>query len=494
MSNTVVTHLEGINKSFGAVDALIDVELSVDKGVCLGLVGYNGAGKSTLMNILSGTLEPDFGEIFVKGEKKTHNYSVNVAHELGIRCVFQELSLCPNLDVIENTKIFHPALTGSGWRQEATVLIMDVLDRIFPNHGILPTDEISELPIGKRQMVEIARAFTVTDKPVDLVILDEPTSSLDVNVAGQLLDYIKAITKDGMSIIIISHTLSEILETADQIVVMRDGMVVQVSPADELDKDKLVTLMGGVATKVVEEEQQEAAEKKSVESEGEIVITTKLPSISEEGETELSLRRGEIVGLAGLAGHGQTDFLLKLFYAEGSKRGETHVSGKTAFVAGDRQTDGIFPLWSICNNISVCSYKESKKGPLIDPKSELQQADEWKQRIKIKTPDVKNNIFSLSGGNQQKVLFARALGSSAEIILMDDPMRGVDVSTKLEVYEFIRSEARKGRSFIWYTTEFAELYNCDRVYVFRNNMLVNHLKREELSEDKILQSSFSDAV
>jgi ribose transport system ATP-binding protein len=494
MDGKVVAKLEQIYKSFGAVKALVGVDLAVQAGTCLGLVGYNGAGKSTLMHVLSGTLKPDTGEILVRNEKKTENYSVNVAHKLGIRCVFQELSLCPNLNVIENTKIFHPSLQGRNWHRRATTLIMDILDDIFPDHGITPTDEVGLLSIGKRQMVEIARAFTVTDEPVDLVILDEPTSSLDVNVSNQLLSYIRRITKEDLSIIMISHTLSEILETADEIAVMRDAQVVKVSPANELNRDKLVELMGGVSEKVEVERKEEEVEPKSKSAEGEEIVKAVLPSGNEGKEIEIFARPGEIIGLAGLAGHGQTALLLKLFYAEGKTHGQTQVNGRVAFVAGDRQSDGIFPLWSICRNITVCSYENHRRRVLIDPKSENKQAKEWRERIDIKTPDVWNNIFSLSGGNQQKVLFARALGSPAEIILMDDPMRGVDVTTKFEVYEFIRSEARKGRCFIWYSTEFAELHNCDRIYVFRNNMVVNHLQREELSEDKILQSSFTDAV
>jgi ribose transport system ATP-binding protein len=496
MSDKVVAQLENIYKSFGAVKALVGVDLAVRAGTCLGLVGYNGAGKSTLMHVLSGTLKPDTGEILVRNEKKTEHYSVNVAHQLGIRCVFQELSLCPNLNVIENTKIFHPSLQGRNWHRRATTLIMDILDDIFPDHGITPTDEVGLLSIGKRQMVEIARAFTVTDEPVDLVILDEPTSSLDVNVSNQLLSYIRRITKESLSIIMISHTLSEILETADEIAVMRDARVVDVSPAKELDRDKLVGLMGGVSQRVQVERKEEKRKPKSKSAEGQEIVIVKavLPSGNGAEEIELFARPGEIIGLAGLAGHGQTALLLKLFYAEGKTHGPIQVEGRVSFVAGDRQTDGIFPLWPICRNITICSYEAHRKRVLIDPKSEYQQAEEWRERIDIKTPDVWNNIFSLSGGNQQKVLFARALGSRAEIILMDDPMRGVDVTTKLEVYEFIRAEARKGRCFIWYSTEFAELHNCDRIYVFRNNMVVNHLQREELSEDKILQSSFTDAV
>jgi ribose transport system ATP-binding protein len=205
----------------------------------------------------------------------------------------------------------------------------------------------------------------------------------------------------------------------------------------------------------------------------------------------VSAHRGDIVGLAGLAGHGQTELLIRLFDAAGLEHGETVVRGPVALVAGDRQSDGIFPLWSIARNISVRSLRRMLRHLLVEPAAERELAEQWRQRIAIHTPDVDNTVLSLSGGNQQKVLFARALGSDARIILMDDPTRGVDVGTKREVYRLIREEARKGRTFVWYTTEMDELKHCDHVYVFRNRRVVAALSRSELTEEKVLQSSFA---
>jgi ribose transport system ATP-binding protein len=203
---------------------------------------------------------------------------------------------------------------------------------------------------------------------------------------------------------------------------------------------------------------------------------------------------GEVIGLAGLAGHGQTDALIQIF--QGSRRhvADTEVAGPVALVPGDRQTDGIFHLWSIGQNIGIRSLKRMSRRGLIDPAQERQLAEDWKRRINIRTPDMANNILSLSGGNQQKALFARALGSDAEIVLMDDPTRGVDVGTKLEIYEMIRNEAAKGRTFLWYTTEMEELANCDHVYVFRNGRIVADLASDQLTEEKVLQSSFEETV
>jgi ribose transport system ATP-binding protein len=448
----------------------------------VGLVGHNGAGKSTLMNVLAGTMAPDSGAIAVAGDDLTHGYSVAAAQARGIRCVFQELSLCPNLTVAENARIMHARLSGFGWRRRAGSLIADKLDAIFPGHGIRPDSIVADLSIGRRQMVEVARAFSQTDTPVRLVILDEPTSSLDSHVADQLLNFVRRFVDGGGSCILISHLLGEVLNHSDRIVVMRDGKVVDARSAVAFSRDTLVAAMGSVAqgddTAI-----DEAGSKR--QSQGVVVRAA-----TADGAAAVTAHRGEIVGLAGLAGHGQTELLIRLFDAAGRSHGDTVVDGPAALVAGDRQSDGIFPLWSIARNISVRSLRDMLHRLLVEPAAEHRMAEDWKKRIAIHTPDVENPILSLSGGNQQKVLFARALGSDAEIILMDDPMRGVDVGTKREVYRLIREEAGKGRTFIWYTTEMDELKHCDHVYVFRNGGVVADLSRRELTEEKVLQSSF----
>jgi len=484
-----IVSLEGVAKSFGAVRALVGVDLTVGAGECLGLVGHNGAGKSTLMAVLAGTLAPDTGAIQIQDNNLTGGYSVTAAHRSGIRCVFQELSLCPNLTVAENTRIMHPALKGFGWKQRAAKLIKEKLDEILPGHGISPSDTVGELTLGQRQMVEIARAFTVTDDPLHLVILDEPTSSLDASTAKQLLEFVRREVAKGRSCILISHLLGEILHYSDRVVVMKDGKVVAERPAQQFDRDSLVGAMGTVVEHHAVAEQSTAARERSGTP---VVVRAK--SVLQTDGAELTAHRGEIIGLAGLAGHGQTRMLLQVFQgAVGRMHGVT-VQGPVAFIAGDRQTEGIFPLWSIARNITVRSLPRMLRRQLVDGGREAEMAATWQQRIKIRTPDMGNNILSLSGGNQQKAVFARALGSDAEIVLMDDPMRGVDVGTKLEVYELLRAEAAAGRTFLWYTTEMDELNHCDHIYVFRNGRIVADLPREEMSEQKILQSSFKESA
>jgi len=478
--------LDGVEKHFGAVRALDGVDLMVAQGECLGLVGHNGAGKSTLMHILTGTTLADRGRLTLSGVVQT-GYSPGQAKTLGVRCVFQELSLCPNLTVAENARVFHSGLSGFNWRRKAGALIIDKLDAVFPGHGIGASDLVSDLPIGRRQMVEVARAFTVTDQPVRLVILDEPTSSLDGHSARQLLDFMRRAVAGGVSCIFISHLLGEVLDSCDRIVVMRDGRTVADAEARAFDRDKLVSAMGDVNA------QARAARAGPSPAREKSPRRVRARPRRQTGAAELVAHQGEVIGLAGLAGHGQTDLLLAIHAAAHGARADVDVTATVALVAGDRQADGIFPLWSIAENIGVRSMAKLRQGLLISRRREDTLANFWRGKIGIRTPDIHDNILSLSGGNQQKALFARALGSDARIVLMDDPMRGVDVGTKLEVYDLIREEADSGRTFLWYTTETDELMQCDHVYVFRNGSIVADLTRDELTEERVIQSSFKEA-
>lgn len=479
--------LKGIRKVFGAVQALAGVDLEIRTGECLGLVGHNGAGKSTLMNILAGTLTASGGDLEVADTNQGKGYSVQSAGHLGIRCVFQELSLCPNLSVAENTRIIHPVLKGFGWRKRAGILIMDQLDLIFPGHGISSGDIIGDLSIAKRQMVEIARAFTVTDTELHLVILDEPTSSLDAQVADQLLAHIRDIASHGVSVILISHLLGEILEVSNTIAVMKDGRVVDLRAADNFDRTSLVEAMG--STVVAEAAPRRDAVPASAK--GEERVHMRPPG--QPDDQSIRAQAGEVIGFAGLAGQGQTAALLSVYDGHGvlpSTGGEA----ACCFVAGDRQVDGVLPLWSIRKNIGISSLKRLRSGLLVQGEREQELAEAWKDRIGIRAPDVEAPILSLSGGNQQKVLFARALGSAADIVLMDDPMRGVDVGTKNEVYAIIRQEASRGRTFLWYTTEMEELDYCDRVYVFRDGVIAETLSGDDITEEKLLLASFKQVA
>lgn len=476
-SGQPIVQLKNVGKNFGPVKALDQVDFEIFNGECVGLVGHNGAGKSTLMNLLAGTLSPSYGDILVNGQN-INQYSISFAQKNGIRCVFQELSLCPNLTVAENTRVMHASIKGFGWRKKASTLILQKLDEIFPNHGIKSDFLVADLSINQRQMVEISRVFSVSESALNVVILDEPTSSLDAIIAAQLLTYVRKYVQQGGACILISHMLDEILNTSDRIMVMVDGKVVAEKPANQYDRNSLVAAMGSVVRDASDAQNTD----ENTRRKGTPILDI-LPTNQSDGQ-RFKAFKGEIVGLAGLAGHGQTDMLLQLFSPQNSM----------SFIAGDRQNDGVFPLWSIAQNISIGSIKDLLKHHLLDRSKINKLAETFKQKIEIKTPNMNDNILTLSGGNQQKVLFARALGSSADIILMDDPMRGVDIGTKQDVYDMVRKEAADGRTFVWYTTEFEELKHCDYIYIFGENEIVGDLAVKDLSEEIILQASFKETA
>ena len=476
MAAAPLIEVSGARVRFGEVTALDGVSLAVAAGECIGLVGHNGAGKSTIVNVINGGLAPQTGQIAASGVV-VPGWNVGAARAQGLRCVFQELSLCPNLTVIENTRLMHRNLGGFGWRGRAKAVISASLDAIFPGHRIAPGDTVGALSIAERQMVEIAMAFSDAGIPARAVILDEPTSSLDQALAAQLLAHVRRFVASGGAVILVSHILGEVLASATRIVVMKDARIVAEAPASDFTPESLVAAMGSTA-------KAGTGTRNSASASGPPVMRLTPPR-----GLPFVARRGEVIGLAGLGGHGQTEMLVSLYEGATPSWLPQRVPLAT-FVAGDRRLNGIFDLWSILRNMTAASLPDFSRRGLLDQGREAAVGADWQRRIAIRTPDMGNPILSLSGGNQQKVLFARALSTRASVVLMDDPMRGVDVGTKREVYDIIRAEAAAGRSFVWYSTEMEEMQLCDRVYVFREGAIVADLTGEAISEHAILTASF----
>ncbi|CAM3370233.1 sugar ABC transporter ATP-binding protein [Polaromonas hydrogenivorans] len=471
--------VSNVRQHFGAVQALAGIDFSVAPGEVVGLVGHNGAGKSTLMHILAGTLQRDSGTLSISGEEISGRYDPCAANARGIRCVFQELSLCQNLDLVENTRIAHPGLRGFGWRKRAAQLIREQLDAVFPGHGMALDAVVGKLPIGQRQMAEIARAYTVTSEPLRFVILDEPTSSLGHHAARQALDFVAASARRGVAAILISHRLEDILRICGRVVVMVDGRIVANRPTEGLSRDGIVALMGHLQA-------EPRSRPEAIRAQPAAAPVRKL-SGADSRDHPIEVYQGEIVGLAGLDGHGQRECLRRLHAASMKRR---RSGPPVAYVAGDRQAEGLFPLWSITKNLSIGCLKALRRNALICAAAEASLAREWVATMGLKTAGIDLPVLSLSGGNQQKLLFARALASRAELVFLDDPLRGVDVGTKQSVYRHIRQEADKGRSFVWYTSEVGELTNCDRVYVFREQRVVAVLTGSAITEASIIDLSF----
>lgn len=467
---TPIVLLDGASKSFGALKALDRVDLAIGGGECLGLVGHNGAGKSTLVNVITGLFAPTEGSIRYGG--------ADGPLAAGIRAISQEGTLCPNLTVLENLSVVQHDLTGPGWRSRAAARIRTALDAIFPGHRIRPDTLVLDMTLAEQQMVEIAIGFAEGAAPARLVVLDEPTSSLDAAIAAQLMAHIRRFCAAGGAVILISHMMGEIFDVASRIVVMRDGRNIADRPAADFSRQSLVDAMGHVAAD--DHAASPAALTRALGDKAHAVLRTP------EG---ISARKGEIVGLAGLAGHGQAEALAR-FYLTQSSDWHGAAEPRAAFVAGDRRRDGIMPIWSIGRNLTLAALDALTRRGLVDRKRETEIAESWKKRIGIRTPDMNNGILSLSGGNQQKALFARALATTAPVVVMDDPMRGVDIGTKTEVYEMIRLEAAQGRTFLWYSTEMDEIRNCDRVFVFRDGAISAEFEGDEITEENILAASF----
>lgn len=468
-----VVDLRDVSMSFGSVQALIGASLTISAGECLGLVGHNGAGKSTLVNVINGRLTPTAGAVrYCTQDEAANEYSnAQKARQAGIRSVFQELSLCPNLTVLENLRIPYKNMPLKNWRKSATMRVAAALDAVFPDHGIDPRSVVGDLTIAERQMVEIAIAFSNRGADANLVILDEPTSSLDATIAQQLLAYVKSFCTSGGSVIFITHMLGEIFDVASRIVVMKDGRFTESRNAEQFTRESLVGAMGHMVSSKAKRKQKQ------------------LGSEALRMKNGLTARKGEIVGLAGLAGHGQAEALASFYMAKSSVWKAAH-DPEVVFVAGDRARDGIMPLWSILKNLSLTTLAEFGRRGFVDADHEKDLASGWKEKISIKTESLDNPILSLSGGNQQKVLFAKALASNASIVVMDDPMRGVDVGTKREVYNMVQDEAGKGRTFLWYSTETEEILECDRVFVFRDGEISAELSGDDITEENMLRASF----
>ncbi|WP_432422291.1 ATP-binding cassette domain-containing protein [Robbsia betulipollinis] len=475
--------MRDVDVTFGVVRALKGANFTFLPGECVAIAGHNGAGKSTLMSVLSGARRATRGVVEADGIRHENGYGADVARSLGVRCVFQELSLCPNLTIDENMRAVAPQLRGWGWRRKAGRIMAQQLDAIFPGHGLRGAQVVGDLSLTQQQMVEIARGYAQVDTAARLVILDEPTSSLDRYTAEQLLAFIRRSAAAGVTTVLITHMLDEMLRCADRIMVMRDGTVTSTLPAAGLDKDGIIQAMGQFT-------EHEAATQRApkMAAAGAPAYQWDLRSGPKSQPVRIAAQRGSIVGFAGLAGQGQTD-VLNAVYRRARARGS---SVRAAYVAGDRRADGIFPDWSIARNFDIRSLFDHSAGLRLNPPRQREVFEQWAKRLDIRGAPATANIQALSGGNQQKVLFGRALASDADLILMDDPMRGVDIGTKRDIYALLQEEAAKGRTFLWYTTENDELSYCDKTYVFRSGLVTRELAASECSEEALLAASFAE--
>lgn len=485
--------LQNIVKKYGISYALEDVSLNVFEGEVIGLIGANGAGKSTLMSILTGVNSATEGTIEIGGHVYSKDeYNANTARGEYIACCYQELSVCNNLKIYENfavTIMDYKLFGNRGWRKELAEKAKQILDDVFPDNNIDVHKKVETLSIEQKQMVEICCTLATND--LKILIFDEPTSSLGNERIKQFHAAIERWRKKGLTIIYISHKLEEIVAISTRIVVMKNGVVVGELNTADVDVDQLIGIMGGKSENTAG---GKTKEKNRVNKEN-LLLDVKHCSDEHLHDISMNIRKGEVVGISGLGGSGQKELLNMIFKEYQKKRNTTECStiGKASFVSGDRQHEGIFKLWSISDNLIISSLDHLTAFGLISRSKQDELAKQWYDKLKFRARGPEDNITNLSGGNQQKGIIGRGIASGADLIIFDDPTRGVDAGTKKDIYEILHEITDSGKSVIWYSTEDREMLECDRVYVMRDGTIVDHLEGGQISEDAIVSSSFKKA-
>ena len=477
--------LAGVTKTYGATRANEDLSFTLGPGEVVGLIGANGAGKSTLMRILAGITLPDSGTLAIGGRHiDLAHFSPLQARAHGIRIVHQELSLCDSLTVAENFYIEQPRHARHPfWRRRYERLAQAGIAAIFPQSGIDVRRPVADLPIAERQMVEIARA--ASDPQLRILILDEPTSSLDTERSADLQRFIAARAAGGAVIIFISHKLKEVAAIASRVLLMRNGRLALDRPARTIDLPEMIAAMA--------DETARDLAAPPVRMPGTTASARALVGITAPATPKpVTLHAGEIIGLAGLEGGGQRPFLHALHAAARGRRAAGITAAATAaFVSGDRVREGVFPLWNVIANATVARVAAGPALAWIRHARERKTATPALDAVRLAPARQQAGILELSGGNQQKVLMARALIRDAEIILLDDPTRGVDVAVKREFYRLIRAAAAAGKLVIWHSSETIEFLECDRVLLFHDGAVRRELSGADLSEDAIVNAAFA---
>jgi ribose transport system ATP-binding protein len=491
-----VVETRGISKRFAEVPVLHDVDLRIMPGEIIGLVGENGAGKSTLMNVIAGAFPPSAGALVFDGREIALG-SIREGRDLGIRFVHQELSTAGALSVAENIFLggYRAGAAGFVDYRRLNQAAAAVLARVGLGH-IPPRTPLGSLRSGEQQLVELAKA--IAERP-RLLILDEPTSSLTPAEGERLFALAHELAEGGTGLIFITHRLEEALAHCDRIVVLRDGRLIVDRPASGLTRDELILHMVGRAATFAHRPHGAVAEELRLRVEG-------LADREHLAGVDFTARGGEIVGLFGLVGAGRTEFLETLYGFRPARAGAAWVDGRplplgsvgAAVRAGlfmlpeGRKARGILPTHSVRGNISVSGLGAMTRGGFVDRAAERRVTDRLAATLNIRMADIRQRITSLSGGNQQKALFARALLADPKVLLLDEPTHGVDVGAKAEIYQIIRDLAARSASVVVASSELPEILAiADRCVVFAGGRVVADLPRAEMSEAAILAHAFA---
>ena len=491
----LLVEMNDIMKSFPGVKALDNAKLTLYEGEVLGLLGENGAGKSTLMNVLGGIYKPDSGEIRIDGQKVKIE-TVTTAQELGIAFIHQEIALVPYLSVAENIFLGRERMTaGMVDKRKMYREAKQWLEMVGLN--VNPATLVYNLSIGKQQMVEIAKACSLNMK---LMIMDEPTSSLSENEVEILFRMINRLRERKIGIIYISHKLSEIFTITDRVCVMRDGGYVGEIITNESNQEELVRMMVGRELKNYYV--------RTLNELGEIVLEAKgINSGDRVINCSFNVRKGEILGFYGLVGAGCSELIKSILKLYPRDSGQVYLKGEDishlptlkiqerglALVPENRKLEGLILKNTIKFNISISILKKFIKKLNVNLKKEKDIVDNGIKELNIKTPSRDQMVANLSGGSQQKVVLAKWLASNPDVLILDEPTRGVDVGAKAEIYSIINNLAAKGMAIIMISSEMPEIINmCDRIAVMCDGRIRGELGRTEFEQQKILQYAVSE--
>ena len=483
--------VSGINKSFPGVKALDNVNFAVRKGTVHALCGENGAGKSTLMKIINGIYKADSGQIFLDEKPVTIKDPIQ-ARDYGIAMIALELNYVPEMSIEENLFLGRLPVTKFGnvdWKRVRRETIEFLRQENLPYK---PDQKLKTLTVSDIQMLEIIKAIS---NNAQIVIMDEPTSAITNREVEVLFGKIAELKKKGVSIIYISHKMEEVFRIADDITVLRDGKTVETHPASEIDLDKVIALMVGRKMDNVYPKEEVEIGEPILEIEG-------LGSKGVFKDINFKANKGEIVGFAGLMGAGRTETMRAIFgldpYDEGKikvhgkevtiKKVSDSIAQKVVMLSEDRRRYGIIPIRSVMENASISSLDKIIYGGRWHPKVEKELVSKYFEKMHVKTPSLETAIQGLSGGNQQKVLLAKWMLRDPDVLILDEPTRGIDVGAKFEIYRLMTDLVKEGKTVIMVSSELPELIGmCDRIYIMNKGRITGCLSKDEFSQETIMR-------
>ncbi|KLV43041.1 sugar ABC transporter ATP-binding protein [Citrobacter sp. MGH100] len=493
MSETFL-QMSHITKRFPGVLALSNVDFTLRKGEVHALLGENGAGKSTLMKILSGVYQPDEGDIIFENQPVSFANPLR-AQSVGITIIHQEFNLFPELTVEDNIFIGREFCKNNRWRldeKQQRQAAIDILQKL--NLNISPDTLVADLTVAQQQMVEIAKAISVNAK---ILIMDEPTAALTETEIDSLFRVTRLLKEQGTGIVYISHRLEELALIADRATVMRDGQFIATVDYDSVKISDLIAMMVGRDLGNIYPRREPQPQRKPV---------LEVSGLTRKGvlnNIDFTLHQGEILGFAGLMGAGRTELARAIFGADPIDSGTIKLNGKEtvikdipdaiqqgiSYLTEDRKKEGLALGLSVERNIMLGNYPEySNRYGNVDSKRCQQTSEEQVKALRIKTPHLEQAALNLSGGNQQKIIIARWVCKDTDILIFDEPTRGIDVGAKLEIYELMNRLVAKGKSIIMISSELPEVLGmCDRILVMRNGRITGELASDDATQEKIMQ-------